>query len=754
MKLHKKLICANPCNLWAILLLLSFPLSAQEAVQRFPYFGDLHVHTSWSLDAYIIFNRTTPEDAYRFARGEEIEFYGGEPRQLAMPLDFVAVTEHAEFLGETLLCSQPSTAAYRTSVCADMRNEQQDPAIENRVFRNLLLKILTSEKPQRPAFCGTEGQDCRRAAHSRWQDIRRIADEYYQPGKFTTFIGYEWTGERNGNRHRNVIFRNNTVPETPWSMIEVPTVEELWEKLDQDCLAPCEVLTISHNSNQSRGVRFAGVNTDGAPFTREDARYRAAHEPLVEIMQFKGESECRVGLGTEDEFCNFEKYDLRPLCSSHSQQGSAVPCVPVCTAPDQPPGCATRFNYVRNGLQAGLEFQQRLGANPYKLGLLGSTDAHNANPGDTGENAYRGHFGYLDAAAEDRLVPALKTGFKQLPRNPGALAGVWAEENTRDSIFAAFQRRETFGTSGNRILIRFFGGWDFPARLEPGTDLAELGYRHGVPMGADLPTRAATIQDTHRFGATIQDTHRFGEAIWDTHRFGTQQQSKTPIDSAHRQIQDTHKLVATEIREIRDTQEIRQEIWDTHRFSAQQSRGKIRDTHRFGEFSRMNQEGARADVVPRFLVWAMQAVDGEKLQRLQVIKGWLEDGVTRERVYDVACSDNLVPDPDTRRCPDNGARVNLEDCSVTPDRGATQLQGVWEDPDFDAGEHAFYYLRVLENPRCRWSTFDALRLGRAPPPETAPTIQERAWSSPIWYSASRGQPTGINEQQRRTGAEG
>ena len=620
---------------WIIFLLFPVMLTAQEGGggQRLPFFGDLHVHTSWSLDAFMIFNRTTPDDAYRFARGEELGFYGGQRRRLAVPLDFVAVTEHAEFLGETRLCSEPGTAAYRTPLCADFRNERQDPAIENRLFRTVLLKILTSDNPQRPEFCGDDGSACLDAARSRWQDIRTVADAHYRPGEFTTFIGYEWTGERNGNRHRNVIFRNNTIPAMPWSMIEVPTVEQLWQKLDQECRAPCEVLTISHNSNQSRGTRFAGVNSAGLPLTREAAAYRLAHEPLVEIIQFKGDSECRPGAGTEDEFCNFEKYDSRPLCSGTEAGAAALNCAPVCSGPNQPRGCASPFNYVRNGLKAGLAFQQRLGINPYKLGLLGSTDVHNANPGDTGEADYKGHFGYLDAAAKDRLLPALETGFKQLPRNPGGLAGVWAEENTRDSIFEALRRRETFGTSGNRILVRFFGGWDFPADLEPGTDLAALGYSHGVPMGADLPA-----------GPT----------------------------------------------------------------------------------------GATA----RFLLWAAQAVDGERLQRLQVVKGWLADGNTRERVYDVACSDGLVADAQTHRCPDNGAGVDLKDCRVTPNRGATQLQAVWEDPDFDAAAHAFYYLRVLENPRCRWSTREALRLGRPPPPETAPTIQERAWSSPVWYTSN------------------
>ncbi len=597
---------------------------------RNAYFGDLHIHTSWSLDGYIIFNRTTPDDAYAFAQGDAIEFYGRPPAKLAVPLDFAAVTDHAEFLGETRLCSDPAATAYHTQLCADIRNEQQDPAVENRIFVNVLLKILRAEKPERPAFCGEQGQDCDAASRHRWRELQQVADKHYRPGEFTTFIAYEWTGEQGGNRHRNVIFRNSTVPEKAWSMIEIPTVEGLWKKLDEQCAPPCDVLTISHSSNQSKGLRFAGMNTDGAPLTPAEAAYRAAREPLVEIMQFAGDSECRIGLGTEDEYCDFEKFDLRPVCPNPPRPGSTLQCAPVCDESGGPEGCVSAASYVRNGLKAGLTLQQKLGANPYKLGFVGSTDAHNANPGDTDEDDHQGHFGYLDAEPEDRLLLALKTGFKQLPRNPGGLAAVWAEENTRDSIFDALRRRETFGTSGNRILIRFFGGWEFPARLDPSTDLAQLGYRDGVPMGADLPK-------------------------------------------------------------------------------------------------------AKIGAAPRFLVWAMQAVDGERLQRLQVVKGWLEDGKPRERVYDVACSDGLVPDPVTHRCPDNGARVSPRDCRVTADTGATQLRGVWEDPDFDASEQAFYYLRALENPRCRWSTFDALRLARPLPPNAPPIIQERAWSSPIWH---------------------
>ncbi len=599
-------------------------------LSRNPYFGDLHVHTSYSLDAYIIFNRTTPRDAYIFARGGEIDFYR-HPRKLALPLDFAAVTEHAEFLGESLICADPHSAAYATDMCRDMRNEQQDPALEHRTFVNVLLKVFKADRPERLPICGDQGEDCINASRTRWQEIQEIADEFYLPGEFTTFIAYEWTGEQGGNRHRNVIFRNNNVAKTPWSMIEVPTVEALWGKLDEECLPPCEVLTISHNSNQSKGLRFAGVNPDGSPFSAEQASYRAAHEPLVEIMQFKGESECRFGLGTEDELCQFEKYDLRPICPDKAPPGSTLVCAPACDSEGRPDGCVWARNYTRNALKIGLEFEEKTGANPYKFGVLGSTDTHNANPGNTAEDNYKGNFGYLDADANDRLKLALKTGFKQLPKNPGALAGVWAEQNTRDSIFAALQRRETFATSGTRILLRFFAGWDFPETLQQGTELAAIGYDKGVPMGGDLPVY-----------------HNDGP--------------------------------------------------------------------------------------PRFLLWAAKGVDGRKLQRVQVIKGWREDGESRERVYDVLCSDGLTPNPLSRRCPDNGAGVSLKDCSVTGDRGATELKGLWEDPDFDPGQGAFYYARVLENPGCRWSTYDALRLGREPPVDAPAIIQERAWSSPIWYS--------------------
>ena len=602
-----------------------------NAVLTKPYFGDLHVHTSYSLDSYMTFVRSTPRDAYRFARGESVELYGGRKQKLAIPLDFVAVTEHAEFLGEYALCSKAPSPAYDSPLCADYRNEEKDRQLANDLFRDTMLPIFTSPTPQRWSLCGEGGALCANAAQNLWRDIQLINEEFNSPGTFTTLNAYEWTGQSGGNRHRNVIFRTHTVPKTPWSQFEVPTVEQLWRKLDEECQSPCEAITISHNSNQSNGLRFSGKNSDGTLLSREDAAFRIAHEPLVEIIQQKGDSECRLGLGTNDEACNFQKFDLRPICSDPSANSNARDCAQVCNSQGMPKGCVWESNYVRNALKIGLKLEEEIQVNPYKLGFIGSTDHHNANPGDTVESEYEGAHGYLDDRVDDRLKLALAGGYREISRSAGGLAGVWAEENTRDSLFSALKRRETFATSGTRILLRFFGAWQFPSLQDNSLDISQTGYAAGVPMGGDLPTR--------------------------------------PKSTA-----------------------------------------------------------------PVFLVWAMKAPDGSNLQRIQIVKGWLQNGVMKERVYDIACSDGLAVDPVTHRCPDNGARVSIMDCSITPNKGAAELSVRWEDPDFSASQSAFYYTRVLENPSCRWSTYDALRNQRAVSEEVPYFIQERAWSSPIWYT--------------------
>ena len=452
-----------------------------------------------------------------------------------------------------------------------------------------------------------------------------MADAHYSPGEFTTFVAYEWTGNPSGsNLHRNVIFRNNHVPTVPVSHFEANTPALLWRQLSDGCQAPCEVLAIPHNSNQSRGNQFPTA------VSLSDAQLRSQLEPLVEIIQGKGESECQTGVGTADEFCDFEKLERRPVCHGGESADSSN-CVQVCSEADDTAACLHENIYLRNALKDGLRLAGDIGVNPYKFGVIGSTDTHNGTPGATDERNYMGHFGAEDGTPELRAKSPEVKEFSP-PRMHGAsgLAGVWAEENTRDSIFAALKRRETFATSGTRRVLRFFGGWDLGKDTVGDGDFAKHGYHYGVPMGGDLPPRT----------------------------------------------------------------------------------------------------GAGA---PVFLIEAMKASDSARLQRIQIIKGWLEDGEGREATYDVVCSDGLVPDPVSNRCLDNGATVDLTSCEVSTNKGAAELTGSWQDPDFEPSQAAFYYIRVLENPTCRWSTWEALREDRPLFEDVAPVIQERGWSSAIWY---------------------
>ena len=622
-------------------------------VQRFPYFGDLHVHSAWSLDSYVNFNRAGPREAYRFARGEPVTLSGGRVVRIGRPLDFAAVTEHAEYLGELQLCTDASDASYSLEICRDIRNETGQQSLIDRIYKELIIRDVLSPNPQRePDLCGEDNARCRARAASTWRELQDIADEFNRPGVFTTFVGYEWTGNTNGNNlHRNIIYKNGQVPAFPISYFEANTPEKLWQRLQETCLSPCEVLAIPHNSNQSNGQQFRALGEDSSLLSRELARLQMKTEPLVEIIQAKGESECHTGVGTEDELCNFEKLERRPLCG---EDGAGEDCVRVCAADDNAQDCIAPYNYVRNALKLGLKLERQLDVNPYKLGFIGSTDTHNGTPGATDETDYQGHHGIEDGSPSARArMPEIKVFTPNRVKGSGGLAGVWAEQNTRPSLFAALKRRETFATSGTRISVRFFAGWDFPDKIDNAVDLAALGYANGVPMGADLPPRAGLRQ----FGKGAEGARANG-----------------------------------------------------------------------------NLTAANYATAPGFVLWAMKDPQGVNLQRLQVIKGWLEQGESREQVYDVACADRLTPDPDTHRCPDNGATVYPKDCSVTAAKGATELKALWRDPDFNLGQPAFYYARVLENPSCRWSTWEAIREDKQPFKDVDLTIQERAWSSPIWYS--------------------
>ena len=568
-------------------------------------FGDLHVHSSWSLDAFQLGgDRDHPSLAYRFGRGERITKASGRVHQLRTPLDFMAVTDHDHVLGEVHLCTDAGDPAYDTEACRAIRASEP----------TFLLRTRSTARGRRPAeICGESGMTPRNRCYERsrhlWQEIQQIADAFDEPGRFTTFPAYEWTstprvGGAPAHLHRNVIFNGREVPEWGGSAAEMQNrPERLWEWLAEACTGDCQVVAIPHNTNLAGGLAF--TESGWRPHTPDILRLRAWAEPLVEIHQVKGSSECFRGLGTTDEECNFENF--QPACDAGRARG-----------------CAHASDYVRNALKEGLRLEADYGVNPFKFGLIASTDDHQGLPGATDEDDF------IDKPVR-RPEVSMRTGAGGPLDNPGGLVGVWAEQNTRDSIFAALKRKEAFGTSGPRIRVRFFAGWDYPADLHARRDLVKTAYRDGVPMGADLPAQPS------------------------------------------------------------------------------------------------------AAAAPRFVVWATRGPHSGNLQKVQVIKGWADaEGQTQEQVFDAVCADGLEPDAGTHRCADNGARVDLSDCSHSSDLGAAELSTTWTDPEFDPALRAFYYARVLENPTCRWTSHRALARGE-PLPDPAVT-KERAWSSPIWYT--------------------
>lgn len=567
---------------------------------REAYFGDLHVHTAWSFDSYAFNVRTTPDDAYRFAKGEAIEHVGGGTVQLVHgPLDFLAVTDHAEYMGLQLGLEDPESAIARHPKASLLRSEERQDSRQSM----RMLAGWGDEEVSLEEFADPEH------LKSVWQEMIKAAERHYEPGRFTTLVGFEWTSAINlANLHRNVVFRGTDVPDLPFSAMDSLRPEDLWAYMEAARSHGSDVLAIPHNANKSDGLMFQLVDSDGQPIDAAYAARRMANEPVVEAIQIKGQSEVHPALSPNDEFADFE---VREGMIGAPRRLS------------KPTG-----SYVRQALKDGLLMEEGGGFNPYKVGMVGSTDGHNSTS-PTEEDNFSGKLGIIGNTAEVRLqgwAKGLATGY-----GAAGIAGVWAEKNTRESIFDALRRKETFATSGPHITVRFFGGWEFDEAHTAGRDMVRTGYDRGVPMGGDLPPRDG------------------------------------------------------------------------------------------------------GDRSPTFMIWAMRDPANAPLQRVQIIKGWVEGGEAQEMVYDVACSDGGAIDPATHRCPDNGAAVDLDDCSISSDVGSAQLTAFWIDPDFDAAERAFYYVRVLENPTCRWSTFDALRLGIERPATVAATIQERAITSPIWY---------------------
>ena len=586
---------------------------------RNAYFGDLHVHTKFSYDAFLNGTRASPDDAYRYAQGEAMTHPGGFEVQLSAPMDFYAVADHAVFLGMIEAMVDPEQAVSRHPVAelvaAATTAEQRRAAAR-------AVRAHSSGKRE-----GLLDMDVVRSA---WRETIAAAERHYKPGSFTTFIGYEYSASPNSETlHRNVIFRGSAVPEVPFSRLDSNNPEELWAWMERNRDAGIEALAIPHNANGSDGQMFKPETFTGEPFDAAYAEVRMRNEPLVEITQIKGTSDTHPALSPNDEWADFEIY---PYIIPRGMPGVAEAQFGL-----EPSESVISGSYVREAYLNGLRMAESSGVNPFRFGLIGSTDSHIAG-GASGESGFFASAGPAPPPPPDSTVP-FDTPTPDSRRynirsnslfSVAGLAGVWAEENTRDSIFDAFRRKETFATTGPRIRVRFFAGYDYQDDLVEDPKMIAKAYASGVAMGGELVAR-----------------------------------------------------------------------------------------------------GERA---PHFLVWASRDPASAPLARLQVIKGWVDGDVAREQVYDVACSDDSDVDPATHRCPDNGARVNLNDCNHSEDVGNAELRTLWTDPDFDAAQRAIYYVRVLENPTCRWSTWDAIRSGAERRSDLPTTLQERAWSSPIWVT--------------------
>ena len=587
-----------------------------------PLFGDTHLHTSMSMDAGTSGTNLGPEDAYRFARGEQVISNTGQPVKLSRPLDFLVVADHSDgfgffpllFRGDSTIMSDPQGRRWNEMLHSGKGVEAAMDIIKN-------FNLGTISKAIMPVP-GTK------TYASAWEANIKAAEAYNEPGRFTAFIGYEWTSNTNGNNlHRNVIFRDNgdkasqIEPFTTQKPLGSDNPTDLWKWMaGYEEKTGGRVLAIAHNGNLSNGRMFPTVEAFGNKIDRTYAEERIRWERLYEVSQTKGTGEAHPFLSPNDEFAQFEIWDKGNLDLSEVKDKNML-----------------EFEYVRSAYKNGLKLEQDLGVNPYKFGLAGSSDAHTALAAMEEDN----FFGKITPAepSPHRMTKPFfhdeKTGltvFDWEVSASGYLA-VWANENTRESIWDAMQRRETYATTGTRMMVRFFGGWDFTPEDAQDRLPAHIGYTKGVPMGGDL---------------------------------------------------------------------------------------------------RSAPEGK----APTFLVAALKDPIGANLDRIQIVKGWLDDnGKLHEQVYDVVWSDADKRQPDVNgHIPAVGNTVNIENASWINSIGAPELLAVWNDPEFNAKQSAFYYARVIEIPTPRWTAYDAKRFGVKPMPGTTMTLQERAYSSPIWYT--------------------
>ena len=586
-------------------------------------FGDLHVHTSQSFDAFVFGVRRSPEDAYRYAQGEAIPQDAGGTIQLAgPPLDFYAVTDHGEYLGVVPAMADPNSPMSKTATAQAAFGD--NASASDATFSKIGLSFVT-QSPLEDIYD-------RSFIAGNWRKTADIADQYYRPGEFTTFAAYEFTAMRvvdvnlggAANLHRNVVFEN-TSPDDIFTTLMSGDPAELWDWMEQQRAQGNDSLAIPHNSNASNGLMFSATDENGEPLSKEVMEQRVRNEPIMEITQIKGTSDTRPAFSPDDEWAEFEHYPY--LIGSNMLNQDA------------------EGSYARPSLSKGIQLQREQGANPFEFGFIGASDTHLA-AGTYVESTYWGKFpsegrapklrnsvppGPAGTEWEDAEISGeqgLLVGASAAAYSASGLAGVWAESNTREAIFAAMKRRETFGTSGPRMQVRFFAG-DYQENLLTKVDTLETAYAEGVPMGGRLSEQSEA---------------------------------------------------------------------------------------------------------PKMMVWATQDPLSAPLQRAQVIKVWRDaDGNHNERVFDVACSGDAAPNVNYR-CPDNGASVDLSSCDIQAGTGQAELKTLWQDPEFDANQSAAYFVRVLENPTCRWSSWDAARAGIKPNPDLPAILQERAWSSAIWVN--------------------
>ena len=569
------------------------------------YFGEEHMHTTNSPDAFVIGTRGTWEDAYKWAMGEEIVLSTTKEKiKKSTPLDFVAITDHAEYFGVMPSLIDPNDPLYNTELGKKMRDPSAKPSDPDSAI-NQILGSLISGNPMKE-FVNPE------LSMGNWKRYVDTANKYNKPGKFTTMVAWEWTSIPNGrNMHRNVFFRDK-FPEAPFTAFDSIQPADLWTFQEIQRGLGRDNIAIPHNANVSDGWMFSPNTFLGGPMDARDAARQNLNEPLMEIIQTKGQSDTHPLMSPNDEFAEFEMFENMINVGQPSQ---------------------VKYGYMRQGLVEGMIHEEKLGTNPFKYGIVAGSDSHAAyTPNE--EFNFHGTHGLLDDTPEKRMNPNKNASGDVAARVGSAgITAVWAEENTREGLFDAMKSKETYGTSGPLIRLRFFGGWSYPKDLVNKDDFVKQAYAGGVPMGRDLP--------------------------------------------------------------------------------------------------------AKAGKAPTFAVWALKDPESGNLDRIQIIKAFVNKwGRPDEKIYDVVWSDEQTRSIDASgKLTPVGNTVNIEKATYSNDTiGANQLRAVWTDPDFNPAQRALYYVRVLEIPTPRWSTYDAAKLG-IPPLENVPaTLQERAWSSPIWYT--------------------